>query len=438
MNQLYFISSPVTSLQGDITVPGDKSISHRAIMLGAIAKGTTTITGFLEGEDCLATLNAFKSMGVAIEGPVDQRVVIHGVGKHGLQKPKQIIDCGNSGTTMRLMAGLLAAQSFDSELTGDSSLLKRPMERVSRPLNQMGAEVVTTDGRAPLHIRGGQTLHGIVYEMPHASAQVKSCVLLAGMYAKGETRVIEQSITRDHTERMLIAFSYPLNKIDDAIVINAANECQGTDIIVPGDISSAAFFLVAATLIPGSDLILRNIGINPTRTGILQILQQMGANISIINKKICGEELVADLHVKHAALEGIDIPPSMVPLAIDEFPILFIAASCAKGITTIHGAGELRSKESDRIAAMVEGLQQLGIETEAFEDGACIHGGVLKGGVVDSQHDHRIAMAFAIAGGLAKAPITILNCANVATSFPTFVATANQIHLAIEETYDVN
>lgn len=437
MSLLHFISSPVSSLQGDISVPGDKSISHRAIMLGSIAKGTTTITGFLEGEDCLATLNAFKSMGVAIEGPVDQRVVIHGVGKYGLKKPNNIIDCGNSGTTMRLMAGLLAGQSFDSELTGDSSLLKRPMERVSRPLSKMGAEVVTTKGRAPLSIRGGQTLYGITYEMPNASAQVKSCILLAGMYAKGETRVIEQNMTRDHTERMLGAFSYPLNKIDDAIVINAANECQGTDIVVPGDISSAAFFIVAATLIPGSDLLLRNIGINPTRTGILHILQNMGANITISNKKICGEEWVADLHVKHAELEGIDIPPSMVPLAIDEFPVLFIAASCAKGTTTIHGASELRSKESDRIAAMVEGLQQLGINTEAFEDGARIHGGVLKGGVVDSRHDHRIAMAFAIAGGLAKAPITILNCANVATSFPAFVATANQVHLAIKETQDV-
>lgn len=437
MTLVHFISRPVTCLQGELTVPGDKSISHRAVMLGAIARGTTTITGFLEGEDCLATLNAFKAMGVSIEGPVDQRVVIHGVGKYGLKKPSQTIDCGNSGTTMRLMTGLLAAQSFDTELTGDSSLLKRPMERVSRPLNQMGAEVLAHHGRAPLYIRGGQTLHGITYEMPHASAQVKSCLLLAGMYAKGETRVIEQGVSRDHTERMLNAFSYPINKIDDAIVINAANECQGTDILVPGDISSAAFFMVAATSIPGSEIILRNIGINPTRTGVIHILQQMGANITVMNKRICGEEWVADLRVKHAELEGIDIPPSIVPLAIDEFPILFIAASCAKGITTIHGARELRNKESDRIAAMVDGLKQLGIEAEAFEEGACIHGGTFKGGMVDSRDDHRIAMAFAIAGGLAKAPITILNCANVATSFPQFVLNANQIHLSIEEVHDV-
>ena len=436
MNSHYFISSPVESLQGDITVPGDKSISHRAIMFGSIAKGITTISGFLNGEDCLATLNAFKAMGVEIEGPASLRVIIHGVGKHGLKKPSKALDCGNSGTTMRLLAGLLAAQSFDSELVGDESLLKRPMERISLPLKEMGAKIETTNGRAPLHICGGQTLHGITYKMPVASAQVKSCILLAGLYAKGDTRVIEPRLTRDHTERMLTAFSYPIHQSDNSIVINANSECRGADVVVPGDISSAAFFIVAATLIPGSELYIRNVGINPTLTGIIQILNCMGAHIDIINKRTCGGELVADLSVKHATLKGIDIPPEMVPLAIDEFPVIFIAASCAKGQTTLQGAKELRSKESDRIAAMVEGLQHLGIDAEALDDGIVIQGGRLKGGVVDSMHDHRIAMAFAIAGSVASAPVTILNSANVATSFPTFVNTANSIKLAIQDIQD--
>lgn len=433
MKLLHFVSSPVPTLQGDITVPGDKSISHRAIILGAIAKGTTTISGFLEGEDCLATLKAFRAMGVAIEGPVAQRVVIHGVGKYGLKKPADVIDCGNSGTTIRLLAGLLAAQSFDSELTGDKSLQKRPMERVSRPLAQMGAEIRTTEGKPPLFISGGRTLHGINYEMPEASAQVKSCLLLAGLYAEGETKVTEPGFTRDHTERMLTTFSYPIQKSENTVLINSESECLGTDIIVPGDISSAAFFIVAATIIPGSDLIIRNVGINPTRTGIIQILARMGANISLNNKRLCGEELVADLNVKYAPLEGIDIPSDLVPLAIDEFPVIFIAAACAKGQTLLHGARELRCKESDRIGAMVEGLQKLGIEAQAFEDGLYINGGELQGGEVNSFHDHRIAMAFSIAGAVAKNPVTIKDCANVATSFPTFVKTANQVNLAIKE-----
>ena len=432
----YFISSPATSLQGDICVPGDKSISHRSIMLGAIAIGVTTVSGFLEGEDCLATLHAFQSMGVAIEGPVSGRVVIHGAGKYGLEKPDTLMDCGNSGTTMRLMAGILAAQSFDSELTGDESLLKRPMERISRPLHQMGAAVSTREGRPPLLIKGGQTLHGISYHLPEASAQVKSCVLLAGLYAKGETRVIEQGLSRDHTERMLTTFSYPIHKSGNAIIINGGSECQGTDVSIPGDISSAAFFIVAATLIPGSALFIRNVGINPTRTCILDILKRMGANIKIANKRLCGEELVADLYIKHAELEGIDIPASLVPLAIDEFPIIFVAASCAKGRTVLQGAKELRCKESDRIGAMADGLQCLGIQVTQLAEGIMIEGGVLQGGIVESQQDHRIAMAFAIAGSVAQSPVTILDCANVATSFPSFITTANQIKLQVQEMSD--
>lgn len=433
MSNHSFISHPVGPVQGDIIVPGDKSISHRAIMFGAIAQGITTITGFLEGEDCLATLSAFKQMGVNIEGPFKQRVVIDGVGKYGLRAPQEIINCGNSGTTMRLLTGLLAAQPFDSELTGDASLLKRPMARVSRPLTQMGADVTTHEGCPPLFIRGGKNLRGITYEMPEASAQVKSCLLLAGLYAQGDTRIIERSVTRDHTERMLTAFSYPIQKSENTIIINSASECRGSDVIVPGDISSAAFFIVAATIIPGSKLLIKNVGINPTRTGILHILQQMGANINICNKRVCGEELVADLLIISAQLEGIDIPAPMVPLAIDEFPAIFIAAACAKGETLLHGAKELRCKESDRIGAMVEGLVRLGIDAQAFEDGLCIKGGILQGGVVESYHDHRIAMAFSIAGSMAKAPVTIMNCANVATSFPTFVATANKISMCIQE-----
>ena len=426
-----FISSPVQSLQGDITVLGDKSISHRAIMLGAIAQGTTTVHGFLDGEDCLATLHAFESMGVRIERTDGLDVVIHGVGKHGLEKPLNAVDCGNSGTSMRLLAGLLSAQSFDSELTGDDSLSKRPMERIRRPLLQMGADVTAHDGRPPLFIRGGKSLQGITYEMPEASAQVKSCLLLAGMYASGETRVVEPGLTRDHTERMLASFSYPLRQSGNTIVINAASECQGADITVPGDISSAAFFIVAATLIPHSELLIKNVGVNPTRTGILHILKRMGANITISNRRQCGEEPIADLHVRYAKLRGIIIPESIVPAAIDEFPVLFIAAACAEGQTLLHGAKELRCKESDRIGAMVDGLVRLGIEAKALDDGIFIRGGTLQGGVVESCHDHRIAMAFAIAGAVATAPVTIKQCENVATSFPTFVSLANQINMSI-------
>lgn len=430
MRAQHFISNPVDSLKGDITVPGDKSISHRAIMLGAIAKGTTIVNGFLAGDDCLATLLAFMAMGVQIEQS-ESNVVIHGVGKHGLQQPVSGINCGNSGTTMRLLTGILAAQSFNSELTGDTSLLKRPMERISSPLLQMGASITTQDGHPPLRITGNQPLKGIAYDMPEASAQVKSCILLAGLYAEGETRVIEPQITRDHTERMLASFLYPVRRSYDAIIINSANECQGTTIGVPGDISSAAFFIVAATLIPNAELYIRNVGINPTRTGILHVLKRMGANIVISNRRQYGEEPVADLYIRHAPLTGFEIPESIVPATIDEFPILFIAAACASGQTILHGAKELRYKESDRIAAMVDGLNTLGIEAYALADGIFIRGGTLQGGVVDSRHDHRIAMAFVIAGAVASSPVTIQHTNNIATSFPTFADLAKQINLSI-------
>ncbi len=417
-------------------MPGDKSISHRSIIFGSIAKGTTIINGFLDGDDCMATLKAFQAMGVTIEGPDEQQVVIYGVGKHGLQKPEKIVDCGNSGTSMRLLAGLLTAQSFDSQLTGDESLLKRPMLRVSKPLTQMGADITTVDGKPPITIKGGKNLKGIHYVMPEASAQVKSCILLAGLYAEGETRIIEIGVSRDHTELMLKNFSYPVHRSDNTLIINSANECIGTEIYVPGDISSAAFFIVAATIIPGSDILIRNVGINPTRSGIIHILLEMGANITLLDQRQLGEEWVADLRIKYTPLKGIKIEANMVPLAIDEFPVIFIAAACAQGQTTLHGASELRFKESDRIAAMVDGLKKLGIHAQALDDGIIIEGGTLHGGTVESRGDHRIAMSFAIAGAVASDPVTIKNCVNVATSFPLFVETAKELQLQIEETVD--
>lgn len=433
MSKLNFISKPVKSIEGEIVVPGDKSISHRSVIFGSIAVGTSVIDGFLDGEDCMATLKAFQSMGVAIEGPDKQRLVIHGVGKYGLKQPQSIIDCGNSGTSIRLLAGLLAAQKFDSQLTGDESLLKRPMLRISRPLSQMGSDITTQEGKPPITIKGGRTLQGIHYVMPEASAQVKSCLLLAGMYAEGQTKITEHAVSRDHTERMLKTFSYPVQILDDSIVIDRHGECHGTHLNIPGDISSAAFFIVAASIIPGSDVLIRNVGVNPTRTGIIHILTEMGADITVLNQRTYGEELVADLHVKYSQLKGINIPAFMVPLAIDEFPVIFIAAACAKGQTTLHGAKELRLKESDRIGAMVDGLNRLGIHAEGFEDGIFIEGGHIHGGEVDSRGDHRIAMSFAIAGAVASAPVTIRNCTNVATSFPSFVSTANRLRFQIEE-----
>jgi 3-phosphoshikimate 1-carboxyvinyltransferase len=433
---MQFISQLSPPLSSEITVPGDKSISHRALIFGAIAEGQTHISGFLDGDDCMATLKAFEAMGVAIEGPFNQSVTIHGVGKYGLKAPQEILDCGNSGTSMRLMAGLLAAQSFDSTLTGDFSLLKRPMGRISKPLIQMGAKLTTHDEKPPIVIQGCQSLHGITYELAQASAQVKSCLLLAGMYASSKTTIIENEPSRDHTERMLKAFSYPLEVSGGILTIDAQSACKGVHVQVPGDISSAAFFIVAATLIPDSVLKIQNVGINPTRTGIISILQQMGASITIENVRTWGEEPVADLLIRSANLRGITIPIELVPKAIDEFPIICIAAALAKGVTTLHGAKELRVKESDRIGAMVDGLQILGIEAEAFEDGLTIIGGQLQGGVVDSRHDHRIAMAFAIAGALSKNPVYIRSCETVSTSFPGFIQLAQQLGMVLRETHD--
>jgi len=429
-----FKVNPGGSLQGEARVPGDKSVSHRSIMLGSLAEGVTHVKGFLEAEDALATLQAFRDMGVKIEGPVNGELTIHGVGKQGLKAPAKDLYLGNSGTSMRLLSGLLAGQAFDSVLTGDKSLSGRPMKRVTEPLRTMGAEIKTTEkGTAPLYITGkaGQ-LQGIDYTMPMASAQVKSCLLLAGMYAQGDTSVIEPAPTRDHTERMLSGFNYPVKKDGNKVTINADGKLTACAIDVPSDISSAAFFLVGASIAPGSDLLLKHVGINPTRTGVIDILKLMGAKIEVLNERVVGGEPVADLRVTSSQLKGIDIPEELVPLAIDEFPVLFVAAACAEGQTRLTGAEELRVKESDRIQVMADGLKILGVAAEPTPDGMVIQGGnPIGGGTVESHGDHRIAMAFSIAGLRANAPITILDCLNVNTSFPEFKDLVKRLGLDI-------
>lgn len=432
-----FMLLPGGAIAGEARVPGDKSISHRAIMLGALAQGTTRVSGFLEGDDALATVAAFRAMGVQIEGPEDGRVTIHGVGLGGLEAPQRALDLGNSGTSIRLLAGLLAGQPFASELTGDESLRARPMGRVIEPLTLMGAKISgTAAGMPPLKIAGGQALRGIHYDLPMASAQVKSCVLLAGLYSTGTTSVTEPAPTRDHTERMLRGFGYDVKRQNGVISLVGGGSLRAADIDVPADISSAAFFLVAASIAPGSDLLLTHVGVNPTRTGVLNILQLMGADISLRNERVVGGEPVADIRVRYAPLQGIEIPPDQVPLAIDEFPALFIAAACAKGRTVLRGAQELRVKESDRIAAMARGLTTLGISNEVLADGIVIQGGALGGGVISSCHDHRIAMAFAIAALRSEQEIRILDCDHVATSFPGFDALARGLGLQISALAD--
>ncbi|MFJ3466388.1 bifunctional prephenate dehydrogenase/3-phosphoshikimate 1-carboxyvinyltransferase [Pseudomonas sp. NPDC090201] len=429
-----FVAQPGGSVSGQIRVPGDKSISHRSIMLGSLAEGTTEVEGFLESEDALATLQAFRDMGVVIEGPHHGRLTIHGVGLNGLQPAPGPIYLGNSGTSMRLLAGLLAAQRFDSVLTGDASLSKRPMERVAEPLRQMGAVIETAaDGRPPLTIRGGKPLSGISYVMPMASAQVKSCLLLAGLYADGTTTVTEPAPTRDHTERMLRGFGYAVAGNGATASVKAGGALVASRIEVPADISSAAFFLVAASIAQDSELLLEHVGVNPTRTGVIDILRLMGADIAVQNLREVGGEPVADLRVRHARLKGIEIPEALVPLAIDEFPVLFVAAACAEGRTVLRGAQELRVKESDRIQAMADGLTVLGIKVEPTADGLIIEGGTLGGGEVDGHGDHRIAMAFSIASLRAAAPIRIRDCANVATSFPNFLALCGQVGIRVAQ-----
>ena len=430
-----YIAKPGGSVRGEITVPGDKSVSHRSIMIGSLADGVTHVTGFLEGEDALATLNAFKAMGVKIEGPENGKVTIHGVGMKGLKQPEADLDLGNSGTSMRLMSGLLSGQDFDSTLTGDRSLSSRPMKRVTDPLALMGARIDTNDGKAPLKVRGGSALKGIHYDMPIASAQVKSCLLLAGMYAEGVTSVTEPGVTRDHTERMLTAFGYPVITEGNKISIEGGHRLKACDLQVPGDISSAAFFMVAASIAENAELLLRNVGINPTRTGVIDILKLMGGDITLVKEYECGGEPVADILVKSAKLKGINIPEELVPLAIDEFPVLFVAAACAEGETILTGAKELRVKESDRIQVMADGLVTLGIDAKPTEDGIVIQGGQLTTGKVHAHDDHRIAMSFAVASLRSEGVVEIEDCANVATSFPGFVDLANSVGLNLSVEY---
>lgn len=434
VSDLRFHVAPGGGLRGRIRVPGDKSISHRAVMLGAIAAGVTEISGFLEGEDSLATLGAFRDMGVRIEGPDAGCVHIEGVGLNGLHAPRWDLDLGNSGTSIRLLSGLLAGQRFATTLRGDASLSERPMRRVTDPLAKMGALIGTTDsGTAPLRIEPVSSLRAIDYAMPVASAQVKSCLLLAGLYAQGDTCVTEPAPTRDHTERMLARFGYSVRCDGPRVCVSGGGTLTACRIDVPGDISSAAFFLVGASIAPDSDLTLEHVGVNPTRIGVLNILRAMGADIEVVNLRDAGGEPVADLRVRSAALRGIAIPRDQVPLAIDEFPALFIAAACAKGETRLTGAEELRVKESDRIQVMAEGLAAIGVDAAPRPDGVRIRGGSYGGGLVDSGGDHRIAMSFAMAALRAGAAIEIRDCANVDTSFPGFATLAAGAGLGILE-----
>ncbi|WP_349998174.1 3-phosphoshikimate 1-carboxyvinyltransferase [Stenotrophomonas lacuserhaii] len=421
-NAQHWIARKGRPLQGSLVIPGDKSVSHRAVMFAALADGTSTIDGFLEGEDTRATARIFSQMGARMETPSPSRRVVHGVGIDGLQAPQGELDCGNAGTGMRLIAGVLAGQAFDSVLIGDESLSRRPMRRVTGPLAQMGARIDTqADGTPPLHVHGGQPLKGIEFASPVASAQVKSAVLLAGLYADGETSVVEPHPTRDYTERMLAAFGVEIEYSPGKARLRGGQRLRATDIVVPADFSSAAFFLVAASIIPGSELRLQQVGLNPRRTGLLHALRLMGADITEENPAEQGGEPVADLLVRHAQLKGARIPEALVPDMIDEFPALFVAAAAAEGQTVVTGAAELRVKESDRLAAMATGLRTLGVQVDETEDGATIHGGaVLGSGTIESHGDHRIAMAFAIAGQLTDGEVRINDVANVATSFPGF------------------
>ena len=432
---------PGSRVTGELTVPGDKSISHRALMFGGIAEGDTEITGFLAGEDCLSTLRALQAMGVRIERPEEQHVLVHGVGPDGLRPSADPLDMGNAGTAIRLFMGLLAPQRFDSTLIGDDSLMRRPMERVAGPLRSMGANIKTLDGRPPVEIGASSGMRAIDYALPVASAQVKSAILLAGLQAFGRTHVTEPAPSRDHTERMLGAFGVEVLRDGPRIAIEGGQTLRGTQVKVPGDFSSAAFFIVAGCLAAENGLLLRNIGVNPTRTGLIELLQQMGADIRIhlhggrVAADDVNGEPIADIEVRKSRLRGIKVPESLVPLSIDEFPVFFVAAACAEGETLVRGALELRVKESDRLAAMAQGLSTLGVENQLLADGLWIRGADgFGGGTIDSHGDHRIAMAFAIASLKARAPIEILDVANVATSFPSFVATARAAGLQIETT----
>ncbi|MFK8029483.1 MAG: 3-phosphoshikimate 1-carboxyvinyltransferase [Gammaproteobacteria bacterium] len=427
-------SQPLT---GTVRVPGDKSISHRALMLGAIATGTTRISGLLEGEDCLNTARVLRKLGVHIDvsgDDSDSRVwTVQGVGPGGLTACDEPLDVGNSGTGMRLLAGLLAGQGVNATLVGDRSLMGRPMERIAVPLRMMGVDVTTSDGKPPLVIEVNRRLVGIDYVSPVASAQVKSAVMLAGLGASSPTSVTEPERSRDHTERMLPAFGCPVEVTDGGAKLSAVSGLSAINVEVPGDISSAAFLLVAASIIPGSDITIEHVGMNPTRTGIIKILRAMGASIDERNARLVHGEPVSDLHVVYSPLSAIDVPPEWVPSAIDEFPVVFIAAAAAKGLTRVTGVAELKVKESDRLGTMASGLASLGANLVESDDGLEINGGLLDGGAIHSHDDHRIAMAFTVAGALTKSPLVIHDVTNVTTSFPRFSELMKRLGMDLEE-----
>ncbi len=416
-------------LLGELLPPGDKSISHRALILASLAQGQSRIRGLLDSEDVHATASACRQLGMTDRVEGDERI-LEGVGERGLQPPAAPLDMGNSGTAMRLLAGVLAAQPFDSELTGDASLSRRPMKRIVAPLGQMGARIETAaNGTPPLRISGRSDLRGIDYASPIASAQVKSCLLLAGLYASGHTTVREPLRSRNHTELMLPAFGVPL--LGDCGV-KGGSRLAGTSLRVPADISSAAFFLVAAALVPGSDLLLRNVGLNETRDGIVHVLQSMGADLAIQNRRRFGGEAVGDIRIRYAGLlRGVDIPPELVPSLIDELPVILALAAASEGTTRLRGAAELRVKESDRLAVMARGLETLGVRLREYPDGMDVAGGSIKGGRVDGAGDHRCAMSFCVLGQVASAAVTVAGCENIDTSYPRFVDDLMQVGAAV-------
>jgi len=427
-----WIVHPASSVRGQVRVPGDKSISHRSVMLGGIAEGRTEVTGFLDGADCLATLEEFRAMGVQVERHADTALTVHGRGLHGLQPPQQVLDMGNAGTAIRLSMGLLAGQRFQSTLTGDASLRSRPMERVAAPLRQMGARIDTVEGKPPVTVHPAKQLRGIDYQLPMASAQVKSAILLAGLYADGLTRVTEPAPTRDHTERMLRGFGVRVETTGPVASLRGGQRLVGTRIAVPGDISSAAFFLVAGCIAGEDGFLVENVGMNPTRTGVIDALRLMGADLRVHARADQGGEPVADIELRRSALRGVAIPEHLVPLAIDELPVLFIAAAAAEGETIFTGAAELRVKESDRLAVMAAGLTHVGVPNELLADGIRIQGGHrLRAAQIDSHGDHRIAMSFAVASVLADEALSIRDVENVATSFPGFEQLAQRCGLAV-------
>jgi 3-phosphoshikimate 1-carboxyvinyltransferase len=427
-------SATTSGLQGELTPPGDKSISHRALIFSALANGESQITGLLESADVAATAAACQQLGAIIhrEQQAGKSLLrVTGTGAKGLARPSQVLDMGNSGTAMRLLAGVLAAQDFDSELIGDASLNRRPMRRIIEPLTRMGARIESTaQGTAPLRIHGNPRLQGIDYHLPVASAQIKSCLLLAGLFAKGPTCVTEPGKSRDHTELMLPVFGV---KLQNGCCVEGGSGLLAARVEVPADISSAAFFLAAAAMIPDSDVLLRNVGVNPTRDGMVRVLQEMGADIQLLQPRRFGEEAVADIRVRYRrGLQGIDIPEDWVPSLIDELPIIMILATTAEGLTRIRGAEELRVKESDRIAVMARGLETLGIRLQEYEDGIDVHGGKLGAGVVDGEGDHRCAMSFCIAGQVAMGPVLVTGATHIDTSYPDFAKHLQQLGGSVE------